>query len=95
MEEVKQGFREESEESEEGKYLTMGRDDKSNQGQGRSGRGQGRGGRGRGRSQGSNRFSGRGSGAEINFYPHGSGKQTQTVTYATVKDNIVSYIQRS
>ena len=73
----------------------MGCDDKVNQGQGRTGRGQGRGGRGRGRSQGSSRFSGRGSVPEIKFYPHGSGKQTQTVTYATVKDNIVSHIQRS
>ena len=31
----------------------------------------------------------------MKFYLHGSGKQTQTVTYATVKDNIVSYIKQS
>ena len=28
-------------------------------------------------------------------YPHGSKRKGQSVTYATVKDNIVSFIQRS
>ena len=31
----------------------------------------------------------------MKFYPHGSGRKGQLVTYATVKDNIVSFIQRS
>ena len=31
----------------------------------------------------------------MKFYPHGSGRKGQSVTYATVKDNIVSFIQRS
>ena len=31
----------------------------------------------------------------MKFYPHGSGRKGQSVTYAMVKDNIVSFIQRS
>jgi hypothetical protein len=31
----------------------------------------------------------------MKFYPHGSGKKGQAVTYATVKDHIVSYVQRT
>ena len=31
----------------------------------------------------------------MEFYPHGSGRKGQSVTYATVKDNIASFIQRS
>ena len=31
----------------------------------------------------------------MKFYPYGSGRKGQLVTYATVKDNIVSFIQRS
>ena len=34
-------------------------------------------------------------GPEMKFYPHESGRKGQSVTYATVKDNIVSFIQRS
>ena len=62
----------------------MGR---NNQGRGRSGRGRGR---GRGRYQSTNNKS-----PEIKFYPHGSGKKGQTTTYATVKDHIISYVQRT
>ena len=29
----------------------------------------------------------------MKFYPHGSGKKGQTVTFATVKDHIVSFVQ--
>jgi len=32
---------------------------------------------------------------EIKFYPNGSGKQGQAVTYATVKEHIISYVQRT
>ena len=32
---------------------------------------------------------------EIKFYPHGSGKKGQTTTYVTVKDQIISYVQRT
>ncbi|KAL7573431.1 hypothetical protein ACA910_013750 [Epithemia clementina (nom. ined.)] len=31
----------------------------------------------------------------MKFYPHGSGTKGQSVTYATVKDSIVSYVQRT
>jgi hypothetical protein len=31
----------------------------------------------------------------MKFFPHGSGNRGQTVTYATVKDHIVSFVQRS
>jgi hypothetical protein len=31
----------------------------------------------------------------MKFFPHGSGNRGQTVTYGTVKDHIISYIQRT
>ena len=34
-------------------------------------------------------------GPEMKFYQHGSGRKGYSVTYATIKDNIVSFIQRS
>ncbi len=61
------------------------------------------GGRGRGRG----RFSGRGRGrfnnrnkktstkTEMKFYPHTVGTQSQSVTYDTVKDHIVQYVQKT
>ena len=58
---------------------------RNNQGRGRSGRG-----RGCGRYQSTNNKS-----PEIKFYPHGSAKKGQTTTYATVKDHIISYVQRT
>ena len=59
---------------------------RNNQGRGQSGRG-----RGCGRYQSTNNKS-----PEIKFYPHGSGKKGQTTTtYATVKDHIISYVQRT
>ena len=66
----------------------------------RDSRGRGRGGRGRGRG----RFQSRGGGIsstastkqkEIKFFPHGAGRDQQTVTYDTVKDHIVSYVQKT
>ena len=60
---------------------------RNNQGRGRSGRG-----RGHGRYQQSTNN----KSPEIKFYPHGSGKKGQTTTtYATVKDHIISYVQRT
>jgi len=32
---------------------------------------------------------------EIKFYPHESGQQDQAVTYATIKEQIISYEQRT
>jgi hypothetical protein len=32
---------------------------------------------------------------EIKFFPHGIGRETQTVTYDTVKDHIVQYVQKT
>ena len=58
---------------------------RNNQGRGQSGQGQGH-----GRYQSTNKKS-----PEIKFYPHGIGKKGQTTTYATVKDHIISYVQRT
>ena len=58
---------------------------RNNEGRGQSGQG-----RGHGRYQSTNNKS-----PEIKFYPHGSGKKGQTTTYATVKDHIISYVQRT
>ena len=75
----------------------MGRNDGTNNDgrQGRYGRGNGRGGRGRGRFQGRSGQWNHEKTPEMKFYPHGSGKRGQTVTFATVKDHIVSYVQRT
>ena len=67
----------------------MGRDN-NQQGQGRSGQGQGR-----RRYQAKTTWSYGNKGPEMKFYPHGGGTKGQSVTYATVKDNIVSFIQSS
>ena len=71
----------------------MGRnDDNNNAGRrGRHGRGNDRGGRGRGRTQGRSNWNYEKT-PEMKFYPHGSGKKGQTVTFATVKDHILSLI---
>ena len=66
----------------------MGREN-NQQGQGRCGQGQGR------RYQAKTTWSYGNKGPEMKFYPHGSGRKGQLVTYATVKDNIISFIQRS
>ena len=59
--------------------------------------------RGRGRSQ----YGGRGQGRfsqnfkstttqkDIKFYPHTVGSQTQSITYDTVKDHIIQYVQKT
>ena len=67
------------------------------------GRDYSQGGRGRGRS----RYGGRGRGRfnanskkpsttkEYKFYPHTVGSQQQSVTYDTVKDHIIQYVQKT
>ena len=65
---------------------------------GRHGRGNDRGGRGRGRFQSRNNNNNNNNyekRQEIKFYPHGNGKKGQTITFATVKEHIVSYVQRT
>ena len=60
-------------------------------------RGRGRGGRGRGHGRyhsDRNKSSGTKS-AEMKFYTHGSGKQQQLMTYTTVKDHIVQFVQKT
>jgi hypothetical protein len=32
---------------------------------------------------------------EIKFFPHGIGRETQTVTYHTVKDHILQFVQKT
>jgi hypothetical protein len=56
--------------------------------------GQGRTGHGRGRFQGRQGRSTKSKKLDIKFFPHGVGRETQTVTYDTVKDHIVQYIQK-
>ena len=74
----------------------MGRNDGNDGRRGRHGRGNDRGGRGRGRNQGRNTGNWNyDKNPEMKFYPHGSGKKGQSVTFATVKDHIVSYVQRT
>ena len=75
----------------------MGRNDDNNGGcRGRHGRNNDRGGRGRGRNHGrTNNNWNYDKSPEMKFYPHGSGKKGQTVTFATVKDHIVSYVQQT
>ena len=65
-------------------------------GRGREGRGY-RGGRGSGRFQGRRSWSTPTSSKqpEMKFYPHGIGRERQAVTYDTVKDHIVSYVQKT
>ena len=65
-------------------------------GRGREGRGY-RGGRGSGRFQGRRSWSTSTSSKqpEMKFYPHGIGRERQAVTYDTVKDHIVSYVQKT
>ena len=70
----------------------MSRDTGCGQGQG----GQGYpGGQGRGRFQGNKSKSIGSKTLEMKFFPHGSGRDRQTVTYDTVKDHIVHYVQKS
>ena len=77
-----------------GRFTPRGRDNRG--GRGRYGGRDIRGGRGRGRFQGRQ---GRNTAApkklEMKFFPHGIGRETQSVTYDTVKDAIVSYVQRT
>ena len=68
----------------------MGRDFRG----GRSSRSTGGRGRGRGGKGGHGGRSSSSNGPEMKFYPHGSGKG-QSVTYATVKDHIINYVQRT
>ena len=49
---------------------------------------------GRGRRRQSNKLQNSKS-PKIKFYPHRSGKQCQDVTYATIKEHIISYAQRT
>ena len=65
---------------------------------GRHGRGNDRGGRGRGRFPSKNNNNNNNNyekQQEMKFYPHGSGKKGQTITFATVKDHIVSFVQHT
>mgnify|MGYP000382356346 CR=1 FL=1 len=65
-------------------------------GRGREGRGY-RGGRGNGRFQGRRNWSTTTSSKqpEMKFFPHGIGRERQTVSYDTVKDYIVQVIQKT
>ena len=63
----------------------MGRDD-NQQGRGRSGQRQGR-----RRYQAKKTLSYGNKGPEMKFYPHGSGRKGQSVTYETVKGTLMSY----
>ena len=60
----------------------------------RGGRGY-RGGRGRGRFQGTKPTSSNSAKLEMKFFPHGIGRDRQTVTYDTVKDPIVQFVQKT
>jgi hypothetical protein len=66
---------------------------------GRDTRGQGgrgnRGCRGRGRFQGKQGRSMNSKQLEIKFFPHGIGRETQPVTYDSVKDHIVQFMQNT
>jgi len=58
------------------------------------GRGGGSHGQGHGHGRQFNKLQSNNS-PEIKFYPHGSGKQGQAVTYDAVIENIISYVQRT
>ena len=64
-----------------------------------NGRGQGQGGQGyrggQGRFQGNKSKSTGSKTLEMKFFPHGIGRDRQTVTYDTVKDHIVQYVQKT
>jgi hypothetical protein len=74
---------------------TMGRD-YNRGGRGREGRGY-CGGQGNGRFQGRRNWSTTTSSKqqEMKFFPHGIGRERQTVSYDTVKDYIVQIIQKT
>ena len=60
----------------------------------------GRGGRGRGRGRGrypgqENKPKGETKSNEYKFYPHGTGKYQHSMTYGTVKDHIVQFVQKT
>ncbi len=62
---------------------------------GRDGRGN-RGGRGiGGRFQGRRNWSKSSKQPEMKFFPHGIGRERQTVSFDTVKDHIVQYVQKT
>ena len=71
----------------------MGRDFSRGGGRGRSSRNQGRG-RGRFPRYQSNK-SYNTKQPEMKFYPHGMGREQQTVTYDTVKDHIIQHVQKT
>ena len=52
-------------------------------------------GRGRGRYQSDRNKSSGTKTPEMKFYMHGSGKQQQLMTYTTVKDHIVQFVQKT
>ena len=58
------------------------------------GRGRGRNGRG-GRGRGCSANSTKSTTKEMKFYPHTVGSQQQSITYDTVKDHIVQYVQKT
>jgi hypothetical protein len=74
------------------RLYNMSRDNRGRRGRG--GRGY-RGGRGRGRIQGTKSTSTSSPRLELKFYPHGIGRDRQTVTYDTVKDHIVQFVQKT
>ena len=67
----------------------MARDSQSGRGRGRSRYG----GRGRGRFNANSKKTT--TTREMKFYPHTVGSQQQSVTYDTVKDHIVQYVQKT
>jgi hypothetical protein len=72
----------------------MSRDNRGG-GRGRTGRGFYRGGRGRGRFKSKKPRSQTSKQLEMKFFPHGIGRDKQTVTYDTVKEHIVQYVQKT
>ena len=69
----------------------MGRDSRDNRSHGHGGQGRGRYlGRGRSRNLNPNLKQ-----MDMKFYPHGGGRDRQTVTYDSVKDHIVQYVQKT
>jgi hypothetical protein len=57
-----------------------------------------RGGRGTGRFQGRRNWNSISSSTkqpEIKFFPHGIGRERQAVSYDTVKDHILQYVQKT
>ena len=72
----------------------VGRNNHRGGGRGREGRG-GRGGRGRGNSSDAKPRNNAAKTPEYKFYPHGYGREKQTLSYDSVKDHIIQEVQKT